>query len=732
MDKNVVYVMVILAIVVIIAIVQMNRTETFETFEAVEVPYCESPWVKTTRGCELTCPKGYITEHPNAICPTAITGPFTSKKNDKCPEGTRVAKLSGNREMCIQLMKKCPEGYKLIDSGPDAGTCVITCPNGYDQQHLIWKGQEGSVCQAQVSHQQEAVAPIPIKVATQGPFYARGVKVEVFDVIKDNGEFGALKETINYRGDIWFSNWATPPTKIFGKYSERFGLKITGFIKVPAGKHIFKVGHDDGARLKIGNNSSERWVLTGHVEDVIVEVSNKQETMMPFELQYYQWGGGISLTFKMDNKRVPTTMLYHQVEKQPSVDKPNDFKGYKRIGCFADSSTRAITDATEYGYDNNNYKQKTDPIGQCASFAKSKGFSTFAVQDSGWCATGPDADGPYNKYGQSSACVGGKGGPWANDVYIWDSEAVEQPPVPVKKTTARTTNATILGTNIRGFDMPNMPIRDISLADCHKKCMDDPNCHVITYRESDKECWMKTGNIAKNAITAGTGFTQDTVDFGGFDLPNMPIKDVKDVTECRKLCDTNTECQWVTYNKDNKNCSLKQGVAVDGFISQFKPKWPKLAEGGKTADGYLCTVQGPKMTNGTIANTNIPGFDMPNMPINGVELSECHKKCKETPQCHWINYREKDKNCWLKTGVINQAATTAGSGVLLQNVDIPGFDIPNQPIKSVTTHDECNKLCQISPECQFVTYNNATKDCWLKKGAKSDGIMTQFKQYTIL
>jgi len=47
-----------------------------------------------------------------------------------------------------------------------------------------------------------------------------------------------------------------------------------------------------------------------------------------------------------------------------------------------------------------------------------RGYKAFAVQHQGWCATGPRAHLTYRKYGRSNRCRNGKGGPWANDVYV--------------------------------------------------------------------------------------------------------------------------------------------------------------------------------------------------------------------------------------------------------------------------------------------------------------------------
>ena len=41
----------------------------------------------------------------------------------------------------------------------------------------------------------------------------------------------------------------------------------------------------------------------------------------------------------------------------------------------------------------------------------------IGVQNGGWCASGPRAHRTFGKYGRSNRCRGGKGGPWANDVY---------------------------------------------------------------------------------------------------------------------------------------------------------------------------------------------------------------------------------------------------------------------------------------------------------------------------
>ena len=93
----------------------------------------------------------------------------------------------------------------------------------------------------------------------------------------------------------------------------------------------------------------------------------------------------------------------------------------KSLGCWKDRGNRAIPNANRYGYYINNnsymYKNTSNPINKCQQLAAYKGHRYFAVQDGGWCATGPYASSTYKKYGKSDKCYDGKGGAWTNNVY---------------------------------------------------------------------------------------------------------------------------------------------------------------------------------------------------------------------------------------------------------------------------------------------------------------------------
>ena len=50
--------------------------------------------------------------------------------------------------------------------------------------------------------------------------------------------------------------------------------------------------------------------------------------------------------------------------------------------------------------------------------AQKRGYRVFAVQHGGWCAASRTGHLTYRRYGKSNRCRNGKGGPWANDVYV--------------------------------------------------------------------------------------------------------------------------------------------------------------------------------------------------------------------------------------------------------------------------------------------------------------------------
>ena len=80
------------------------------------------------------------------------------------------------------------------------------------------------------------------------------------------------------------------------------------------------------------------------------------------------------------------------------------------MGCWKDKGTRAIAGGIRL--------TSGHPIEDCYKFAKEKGYSVFAIQNEKECFTAEDAHETYEKYGKSTDCNNGKGGSWAQNVYL--------------------------------------------------------------------------------------------------------------------------------------------------------------------------------------------------------------------------------------------------------------------------------------------------------------------------
>ena len=94
--------------------------------------------------------------------------------------------------------------------------------------------------------------------------------------------------------------------------------------------------------------------------------------------------------------------------------------GYVSVGCFKDTSNRAIQIVGETdSILNGPYSSRSNSIAKCALAAMRAGYSMFAVQNGGLCAASATALQTFDKYGISTACkADGEGGPSANQVYL--------------------------------------------------------------------------------------------------------------------------------------------------------------------------------------------------------------------------------------------------------------------------------------------------------------------------
>ena len=93
--------------------------------------------------------------------------------------------------------------------------------------------------------------------------------------------------------------------------------------------------------------------------------------------------------------------------------------GIQNLGCWRDTANRAIQPLEgRHHLLRDAYGTRSGAFDKCVRATKDFGYTVFALQHGGWCASAPDAESTYRKYGRSNACAGdGEGGPWGNQVY---------------------------------------------------------------------------------------------------------------------------------------------------------------------------------------------------------------------------------------------------------------------------------------------------------------------------
>ena len=130
------------------------------------------------------------------------------------------------------------------------------------------------------------------------------------------------------------------------------------------------------------------------------------------------------------------------------------------------------------------------------------------------------------------------------------------------------------GFDIYGFDLDNMPLRNVSLDDCDASCSASSQCNAYTYNVARKACFLKSGGrtVLSNSL-AVTGFKaqlesglikspftiMERTDFPGGDYRKLNLADFPD---CLRACETDGSCKAFTFVKKMGVCWLKDSVST--------------------------------------------------------------------------------------------------------------------------------------------------------------------------
>lgn len=144
------------------------------------------------------------------------------------------------------------------------------------------------------------------------------------------------------------------------------------------------------------------------------------------------------------------------------------------------------------------------------------------------------------------------------------------------------------GMDLMGYDLPNMPIKDISLSQCDSKCQANPLCKAFTYNLMHPGCFLKLDvKVGLRNAVAVSGFrteietqitlsnieVQSRTDFPGNDYRH---EDNSSLADCVDYCDKEETCKAFTFSSLKKQCWLKtivtSAISKRGNVSGFKVK----------------------------------------------------------------------------------------------------------------------------------------------------------------
>lgn len=231
------------------------------------------------------------------------------------------------------------------------------------------------------------------------------------------------------------------------------------------------------------------------------------------------------------------------------------------------------------------------------------------------------------------------------------------------------------------------------------------------------------GLIYEEDFTPSLGSLQDfdmaeNVSLNGEDYDNFKNVEFRG---CQRLCKTDDRCAAFSYVQSSSWCWLKSSVpsanSKSGIISGVKDGRGTIPKKFKM----------PVNTYKLLSNFSIDGGDYRN--FKGEDFNTCRQTCDEESECVAFSYAEKNRSCWLKSGVPSSSLKSGVSSgykigkvplqptmkfanfFLYNNVSIDGGDYNDYKGVDLNT---CRLACVIDNKCTAFSFIEKSSWCWLK------------------
>lgn len=131
----------------------------------------------------------------------------------------------------------------------------------------------------------------------------------------------------------------------------------------------------------------------------------------------------------------------------------------------------------------------------------------------------------------------------------------------------------IPGADIFGHDLPGMPLKNVSTAQCEEACVADRRCKAFTYNTRHGVCFLKSDGERvfrnPNAFAGYRIYLESRLRKSSItiaertDYPGNDYREIKEVGfgECSDSCEEDDRCLAFTYLAKRKSCWLKNAVS---------------------------------------------------------------------------------------------------------------------------------------------------------------------------